>query len=232
MANKPKTTDNTSSETGKNLLGSAIRHAFSSTFRFLGSLPKKIDHGVRIAAAATWKWLCSLPGNIKRWAIRWYSFNKQKIPMIFIVIAGIIFTAFLDFTIDRDVNDLPEIVFQSHITAIRQFVSSPLANMTGFLLFGIYLIAIIQMFNVFTFAKKQSPKSLGLITFLTVVQLVFVSLYTYAFFAEKEYNPGYVIDEIAVRSYSIMIAGAAFLLVGTVFAWFYVDWHYVKEIED
>jgi len=199
---------------------------------FLKKIGSAIRKGSRRAAIAVWDWLRSVPGKIKRWAVRWYSFNKQKIPMIFILIAGFVFTAFLDFKISRDIDDLPAIEFQSHIHAIIQFVSSPLANMTGFLLFGIYLIAIIQMFNSFTFAKKRSPKGLGLITFLTLVQVVFVSLYTYAFFAETEYNPNFAIDEIAVRSYTIMITGAAFLVVGTVFAWFYVDWHYVKEIEE
>jgi len=29
-----------------------------------------------------------------------------------------------------------------------------------------------------------------------------------------------------------MIVGAAFMLLGAVSSWFYVDWHYVKEVED
>jgi len=162
---------------------------------------------------------------------RWYSFNKQTIPLIFILLAGFFFTAFLDFTITRD-GELAPIIFQSHINAIIQFVSSPLANLSGFFLFAIYLIAIIQMFNGFTFAKKQAPKTLLLITGLTVVQTILVTLYTLTFFQEAAARPDYVIDEVAVRSYSIMITGGAILALGTVFAWFYVDWHYVQEIED
>lgn len=162
---------------------------------------------------------------------RWYSFNKQKIPLYFLLIAGIVFTAFLDFTVKRGVDESP-FVFASHLTAIQKFKSSPLANMSGFFLFTIYLVAIIQMFNGFTFAKKRAPMSLFLITGLTVAQIVLVSFYTYAFFAERASRTDYVIDAIAQRSYTIMIVGAVFMLLGAVSAWFYVDWHYVKEVED
>jgi hypothetical protein len=162
---------------------------------------------------------------------RWYSFNKQKIPLYFLLIAGLVFTAFLDFKITRGVGETP-IVFASHITAIRKFKSSPLANMSGFFLFAIYLIAIIQMFNGFTFAKKRAPMNLFLITGLTAVQIVLVAFYTYAFFAERDARTDYVIDAVAQRSYTIMIVGAAFMLLGAVSSWFYVDWHYVKEVED
>lgn len=162
---------------------------------------------------------------------RWYSFNKQKIPMYFMIVAGFIFTAFLDFTLTLR-GDNPPIVFQSHISAIIQFVSSPLANLTGFLLFGIYLIAIIQMFNAITYAKKRSPVGLILINALTVIQIFFVILYTAAFFAEAASRPDYVIDAVARRSYTIMIVGAAVMACGAAASWLYVDWHYVKEIED
>lgn len=169
--------------------------------------------------------------RVKREIRRWYSFNKQKIPMYFMIAAGFVFTAFLDFTLTLR-GDKPPIVFQSHISAIIQFVSSPLANMTGFLLFGIYLIAIVQMFNAITYAKKRSPVGLILINALTVIQIVFVILYTSAFFAEAASRADYVIDAVARRSYTIMIVGALIMACGAATSWLYVDWHYVKEIED
>lgn len=175
--------------------------------------------------------LRGFPAAFRKEIRRWYSFNKQKIPMYFMILAGFVFTAFLDFTLTLK-GDNPPIVFQSHITAIIQFVSSPLANMTGFLLFGIYLIAIIQMFNAITYAKKRSPTGLILINALTLIQIVFVILYTSAFFAEAAARTDYVIDAVARRSYTIMIVGAAIMACAAISSWLYVDWHYVKEIED
>jgi len=58
---------------------------------FLKKIGSAIRKGSRRAAIAVWDWLRSVPGKIKRWAVRWYSFNKQKIPMIFILIAGFVF---------------------------------------------------------------------------------------------------------------------------------------------
>ena len=177
------------------------------------------------------RWIGNLPKALRTEILRWYSFNKQKIPMVFLIVAGFVFTAFLDFTLTLK-GDNPPIVFESHISAIMKFVSSPLANMTGFLLFGIYLIGIIQMFNGITFAKKRSPTGLLLINALALIQIVFVVLYTLAFFAEAASRTDYVINAVARRSYTIMIVGGAIMTCGAISSWFYVDWHYVKEIED
>jgi hypothetical protein len=166
-------------------------------------------------------------GAVKQsWAKRWYSFNKQKIPMIFIAVGTLLFTAFLDFEVQGT-----DIKLVSHIASIRLLLDTPLNNLAAFFLFAIYMISLIQLFNAFTFAKKQSPFGLILLTFLTVVQAVLVSLYTNNFFVEQATRPGFVIQSFTKLSYGVFIAGTIFFIIGTVFAWFYVNWKYVKEID-
>ena len=160
------------------------------------------------------------------WAKRWYSFNKQKIPMIFIAIGTIFFTAFLDFEIQGT-----EIKLVSHIASIRLLLDTPLNNLAAFFMFSIYLISLIQLFNAFSFAKKQSPFGLILITVLTVIQAVVVGLYTNNFFVEQATRTDYVIPDFTKLSYTVFIIGTAFFILGTIFAWFYVNWKYVKEVE-
>ncbi|MDD4184617.1 MAG: hypothetical protein PHI01_04315 [Candidatus Izemoplasmatales bacterium] len=160
------------------------------------------------------------------WARRWYSFNKQKIPMIFIVIGTLFFTAFLDFEVQGT-----DIKLQSHIASLKLLLDTPLNNLATFFLFAIYLISLIQLFNAFTFSKKQSPFGLILITVLTVVQCVLVGLYTNNFFVEQATRTDYIIPSFTRFSYSVFLIGTVFFIIGTVFAWFYVNWKYVKETE-
>jgi TRAP-type mannitol/chloroaromatic compound transport system permease small subunit len=161
------------------------------------------------------------------WFKRWYSFNFQKIPAIFITIGTIFFTAFIDFNIQGT-----DIVLQSHIAAIRKFLNTDLGNLSAFLLFLIYLVSILQMFNSIGYSKKRSPMSLFMLTGLTLLQVVSVGLYTYTFFREQTIRNDYVIDSVARFSYSVFIIGAVLFIIGTVFAWFYVDWKYVKQKEE
>ena len=160
------------------------------------------------------------------WARRWYSFNKQKIPMIFIIIGTLFFTAFLDFEIQGT-----EIKLESHIASIRLLLNTPLNNLSAFILFAIYLVSLIQLFNAFGFAKKQSPFGLILLTVLTIVQIGLVSTYTYIFFNEQATRPDYVIESFTRLSYTVFIVGTILFIIGTIFAWFYVNWKYVKETE-
>lgn len=165
--------------------------------------------------------------KIQSWPKRWYSFNYPKIPAIFISIGAIFFTAFLDFEIQGT-----DIKLESHISAIRKFLNTPLNNLSAFLLFLIYLVAILQMFNSFGYAKTRAGKSLIMLTALTVLQTVAVSLYTYIFFNEQANRLDYAIDNIARFSYTIFIIGTVLFLIGTIFAWLYVDWTYVKPKEE
>ncbi len=160
------------------------------------------------------------------WSKRWYSYNKQKIPMIFILIGTFFFTAFLDFEIQNTTIKL-----ESHIAAIRKFLDTPYNNLSAFYMFSIYLIAIVQLFNASSFAKKRSPMVLYLLTFLTIVQVALVGLYTSIFFLEQARRSNYVIDSVATFSFTVFIIGAIFFIIGTVFAWFYVNWKYVKEVD-
>ncbi len=160
------------------------------------------------------------------WPQRWYQYNKQKIPMIFTLIGTFFFTAFLDFNVQTT-----EFKLESHISAIRKFLNTPYNNLSAFYLFAMYLIAIIQLFNTFGFAKKRSPMGLYLITFLTLLQVTIVSLYTSIFFVEQANRLDYTIDSVARFSFTVFIIGGILFIIGTVFAWFYVDWKYVKEVE-
>jgi hypothetical protein len=160
------------------------------------------------------------------WFKRWYSFNKQRIPMIFILLGVFFFTAFLDFEIQGT-----EIKLQSHIYAIQRFLNTPYNNLTAFFLFSMYLIALIQIFNGVTFAQKRSPFSLILLTVLSLIQSTLSGLYTFAFFNEQATRADYVIGEAAKIAYTTTIIGSIFFLIATIFAWFYVDWKYVKEKE-
>lgn len=158
------------------------------------------------------------------WHKRWYQYNKQKIPMIFTLIGAFFFTALLDFEIQTTSYKL-----ESHIAAIRKFLDTPYNNLSAFYLFLMYLIAIIQVFNTASFGKTKSKISLFLITGLTVIQVATVSVYTSIFFREQATRLDYTITSVARFSYTVFIIGAIFFIIATVFAWFYVDWNYVKQ---
>lgn len=160
------------------------------------------------------------------WFKRWYSFNKQRIPLIFIFLGVFFFTAFLDFEIQGT-----NIKLLSHIYAMQRFLNTPYNNLTAFFLFSMYLIALIQIFNGVSFAQKRAPFSLILLTFLSLLQATLSGLYTYAFFNEQATRSDYVIDQAATIAYSTTIIGSVFFLIAAIFAWFYVDWKYVKEKE-
>src|SRR5690554_5790531 len=77
----------------------------------------------------------------------WYSFNKHKIPVYITFLSFFFYTAFLDF----NMAGTPFMV-QSHIRTVFQVHS-----MSSFALFVMYLIAIIQLFNVMSYSKKLNP---------------------------------------------------------------------------
>lgn len=160
------------------------------------------------------------------WYKLWYQYNKQKIPMIFMLFGAFFFTAFLDFEIQTTAIKL-----DSHIFAIRKFLNTPRNNLSSFYLFTVYLVAIIQVFNTAGFAKTRSKISLFLITGLTLLQSTVVFLYTSIFFHEQATRLDYTIDSVARFSYTVFIIGSCFFIIGTIFAWFYVNWNYVKEKE-
>ncbi len=161
------------------------------------------------------------------WFKRWYSFNKQKLPAIFISVGTLFFTAFLDFNMQGT-----DLKLDSHIAAIKQLTGSTLSNLAALFLFSIYLISIIQMFNAITYAKKRSPFGVFMLTILTLIQGTLVGLYTYVYFREDSIREDYVVDAAAKLSYTVFIIGTVLFLIGTVFAWLYVNWKYVKVKED
>lgn len=155
--------------------------------------------------------------TFKSFAIRWYEFNKFKIPVIFTVIGSLIYTLFLDFRTG-------DFVFRSHISAINELLSKEV----GFYLFSMYIIAMVQIFNSMSFSKKRSPMSLILFTVLNLFQGLFVYLYTNAFLVEAATRVDYTLKNYSIMSMGIMAAGFVFYVIATLFAWVYVDWKYVK----
>ncbi len=164
--------------------------------------------------------------NLKHKLVYWYSFNKQKIPMIFILIGTFFYTAFLDFEVQGT-----SIKLLSHIDALRYIADTTRNNIAPFLLFLMYLLSLLQVFNSFSFGKKRAPFTLILMTFVTLIQVVSAFFYTQTFFLEQAARTDYTITSSAVTAYTVIIIGASLFLIGTVFAWFYVDWKYVKEKE-
>ncbi len=161
--------------------------------------------------------------GIKRepWHIRWYNYNKYSIPVIFTLIGTIVFTIFLDFR-TGDTN------FVSHISAINVLTN----KVIGFYLFSIYMISLVQLANSLAFKKKRSPVSLILFTIMNVVQVLLVYLYVNVFYTEVDLRPEFVITPAGYFSMNVMMVGAAFYILATLFAWFYVDWKYVKIEEE
>ena len=146
--------------------------------------------------------------------------------MYFVFIGVFFFTAFLDFNMQGT-----SFVLRSHIASIQKFLNTPLGNASAFVLFAMYMIALVQIINVVGFAKKRSPFMLVSLTILTVIELGLSLVYAATFFIEQANRTDYVIDSAARLSYSVMLIGSVFFIIGTVFAWFYVDWKYVKEVE-
>lgn len=154
----------------------------------------------------------------EKWYIRWYNYNKYSIPVYFTVIGSLIFTLFLDFR-------TAGIDFRSHISAINMLTN----RIVGFYLFAIYLIALVQIANSMSFSKKRSPVGLFMLTILNAVQVLLVYLYVNVFYTEVQIRTdGYQIPSFGHFSINVMIAGAVFYILATIFAWIYVDWKYVK----
>lgn len=155
--------------------------------------------------------------KLRTWMIRWYEYNKYKIPVIFTLIGSLLFTLFLDFRTDG-------FTFKSHLASI-QLVTS---NIIGFYLFAIYLISMVQLFNSISFSRKRSPVSFFLFIILNIIQALLVYSYTVIFFQEAAARPDYTIPQFTYMSIGIMIAGIVFYAIASIFATCYVNWKYVK----
>ncbi|MDD3957786.1 MAG: hypothetical protein PHW40_08120 [Candidatus Izemoplasmatales bacterium] len=163
------------------------------------------------------------------WYQRWYSFNKQKIPMIFALIGTLIITGSLDFSFKPASGDA--FIFNSHFYALKRLSDTTYNNLAAIAVFIIYLLSIIQLFNTVTFAKKRSPGGVFLMSFITVLLSGISIFYTTIYYREQRLKPTYVMSDVAKMSYTIFLIGSTLILIGTIFAWFYVNWKYVKEKE-
>jgi hypothetical protein len=154
----------------------------------------------------------------EKWYIRWYNYNKYKIPVIFTLMGTLVFTLFLDFRTQG-------IVFESHISAINLLTN----KVIGFYLFSIYMISLVQLANSMSYAKKRSPFGLVSFTILSALQVYLVYLYVSIFYLEQATRPdSFTIPSYGYLSMNIMMTGAVLYIIATIFAWFYVDWKYIK----
>jgi len=157
----------------------------------------------------------------------WYQFNQSKIPMYIMMLGVFFFTAFLDFEVQGT-----EIKLLSHIAAIQKFINTTQGNLAGFYLFAMFMVSLISLANVIGFAKTQSKFHAIFMTGLTALQVFLNVSYHRVFINETMIRTDYVIDKIASFSYSILYVGSVFFVIATILAWFYVDFHYVKEKEE
>lgn len=158
-------------------------------------------------------------------AARWYSFNKHKIPLYLSLIAVLLFSATLDFTMGG-------FQLKSHLYTVVA-LGTQYSAMAVFTVFLLTLLSMMQIFNGVSFGQKKNPFSLIMMTVLTVIQIVGVAFYAFIVITEPTRSSGFNFTKYpyAVFSYSVYIAGAITQLIATILAWIYVDWKYVK-IED
>lgn len=167
--------------------------------------------------------------RVGRFAL-WYSYNKYKIPTYFILIAVVIFTAFLDFKAGN-------FEFNTHLSTIGRLTAD--SNIIGFYLFLIYLLAIVQVVNAISFSKKRSPFSLILLTIVAIVQVLLVAAYIMIIVGEMNSRSNLTflpwIRGLGISSFAFsaitMVLGTILTVAATVFAWIFVDWKYVKVEE-
>ena len=157
---------------------------------------------------------------------RWYSFNKQRIPMFLLIVSVLAITATLDFNL-RSAGGQQILNFRSHISAIRKTTN----NILGFYLFLCNLFVLIQFFLSFSFSQKRSPLLLILMTIITVGQTAILILYVLGFIGESSIRPNYSMEMDTYISIISLAVGTVFMIAATIFAWIYVDWKYVK-VED
>lgn len=150
----------------------------------------------------------------------WYSFNKHKIPVYITGISFFFYTAFLDF----DMLGTPFMVESFMKTIYR------IAPISAFLLFVMYLVAIIQLFNVMGYSKKLNPVGAITYTVLNVLQGFSSIMFTILVFTSR---PGDIkVEPYMVFSIFILLIGFLFMVIANIFVWAYVDWKYVKVEED
>jgi|GEM_PF-1108675 len=164
----------------------------------------------------------------------WYDYNKQTIPFIFIIISTIMLTAFLD------VGAMPtrDWYLESHFHAMNRLHTFFPSNWTLLLpafMFAMNLIVIILFFLSFTFSKKRSPGLLYGITALGVIKVALGLIYVLLFVTNMSDIPNLggnpSIPSSMFTSVTIVTIGTLTTIAGVVFAWFYVDWKYVKYNE-
>ena len=171
----------------------------------------------------------------KERAAIWYDYNKQSIPFIFMIISTIFISAFLDIgpqPLDRNWY------MSSHFQAMERlytFFPTQLHLLLPAILFAMILIAIVMFFMSFSFSKKRSPAMLITLTSLGTTKVIFGLIYLFSFltnmFDIPNLNGSPAIPASMYLSIVIVTISVLATIASVVFAWFYVDWKYVKYNE-
>lgn len=152
---------------------------------------------------------------------RWWGFKKHKFSLYLMILSSVVFTALIDFSVGN--NN----VIVSHIDAINRVSVSSVA----LYFFLIYFMALLQIATMINCVKSHSPKSMILVTFITILQIIFVILYVQVFFTEHTRLASYKMTQSTYLSIIIFAVGLILSVFATVWAWFFVDWRY-KKVED
>jgi hypothetical protein len=158
------------------------------------------------------------------WIKRWYSFNKQNIPAILLLISLVFITAFLDFTIQGT-----PIKLESHFNAITKLGPDTPA---AIYIFFLYLIACIQMFNGFSFGKKRNPFGLILINILTLASVIILVSYILIFVNEVKNVESFKFIKSTYISITVFSIGVFFMVLAAIYSFFVVDYNYVREKDE
>lgn len=154
---------------------------------------------------------------------RWYKFNKKNIPLYLSIISVLLITGLVDFKVQEIKFEL-----KSHFDAINNLYSNDFKSMATFMVFGLNLLSMVQVFNTVTFSKTRSPFSTILTTLLTLLEVVAFGFYLYVFVVEPSVSLNYEYTASVFTSLAIFGSGLIFIILATVFSWIYVDWKYVK----
>jgi len=172
--------------------------------------------------------------KIENFFVRWYKYNKRKIPMFISIIAIILFTGFLDVNGDK-------IKLASHFSAISNLTTgNRLGNFASLDIFLLFVLSLIQFIIFMKYSKTGQLILPILSTVLCLIQIVLVGLYFLAFFNQQYVlffqtppQNSYNISDYpaAILSMTVFGIGLLFSIISTTFSWFYINPNYVKEKE-
>lgn len=149
--------------------------------------------------------------NVKGAISRWFEYKHQYITTILTLIASVLYTS----------------TMPTHIRAIRPLF----ANISGFYMFVLMMIAVVQIFNSMAFSKKRSPISLFMITVIASLN-AYVAFKYITTITEEITRRGISYTPFMMQSMIIVAVGALLFIAAVVYGWFIVNWKYVKPLDE